>query len=100
MSDWQRVAALEDLRDGKGIRVSAADATVLLVGSGEGVFAVGNRCTHQGAPLDRGRVKVGGSLATVTCPAHGSVFDLSDGRVGVRRPGPSSPTRPASSTQR
>jgi nitrite reductase/ring-hydroxylating ferredoxin subunit len=26
-------------------------------------------------------VKVGASLATVTCAAHGSVFDLHDGRV-------------------
>lgn len=81
MDDWERVAALEDLREGKGTRVTADDQTLLLLRSGESLFAVGNRCTHQGAPLDRGRVKVGGSLATVTCPAHGSVFDLNDGRV-------------------
>jgi nitrite reductase/ring-hydroxylating ferredoxin subunit len=78
---WIAVGALDDLPDGKARRATVGDATVLLVRSGDRVFAIGNRCTHQGAPLDRGRVKVGASLATVTCAAHGSVFDLHDGRV-------------------
>jgi nitrite reductase/ring-hydroxylating ferredoxin subunit len=78
---WITVGALDDLPDGKGRRATAGEATVLLVRSGDRVFALRNRCTHQGAPLDRGRVKLGGSLATVTCAAHGSVFDLQDGRV-------------------
>jgi nitrite reductase/ring-hydroxylating ferredoxin subunit len=78
---WIAVGALDGLPDGKGQRATAGDTTVLLVRSGDRVFALGNRCTHQGAPLDRGRVKLGESLATVTCAAHGSVFDLEDGRV-------------------
>lgn len=78
---WASVAELDELADGKGARVAFGDATVLLVRSGEQVFAIGNRCTHQGAPLDRGRVKAAASPATVTCPAHGSVFGLQDGRV-------------------
>ena len=73
-------AALDDLTQGKGRRVDIGGEAVLLVRAGEGVFAIGNRCTHQGAPLDRGRVQAG-SLATVTCPAHGSMFGLEDGRV-------------------
>ena len=81
MSEWSSVGTLEDLPDGRGVRVAFGDATVLLVRSGERVHAIGNRCTHQGAPLDRGPVKVGGSLTTVTCPAHGSMFGLEDGRV-------------------
>ena len=40
-----------------------------------------NRCTHQGAPLNRGVVRESGSLLTVTCPLHGSTFQLTDGRV-------------------
>jgi nitrite reductase/ring-hydroxylating ferredoxin subunit len=83
MSDegWIRAAAIEDLTEGKGARVTVGDATVLVVRAGDRVFAIGNRCTHQGAPLDRGRVTVSGSIATVTCPAHGSVFGLVDGTV-------------------
>jgi nitrite reductase/ring-hydroxylating ferredoxin subunit len=78
---WIAVGTLDDLPDGKGHRVEVDDVTVMLVRSGDRVFAIANRCTHQGAPLVRGRVKLGESLATVTCPAHGSVFDLKTGRV-------------------
>lgn len=78
---WLPAGNLDDLGEGKGARVAVGDATVLLVRSGDRVFAIGNRCTHQGAPLDRGPVKASGSLATVTCPAHGSVFGLEDGKV-------------------
>lgn len=83
MSDvgWTAAGSLEDLPEGKGARIAIGDAPVLVVRSGDRVFAIGNRCSHQGAPLDRGRVRISGSLATVTCPAHGSVFGLADGKV-------------------
>ena len=83
MSDgaWSDAATFGDLPEGKGTRVSVGEDTVLLVRSGERVFAIGARCAHQGAPLDRGRLTIGEALATVTCPAHGSVFRLDDGRV-------------------
>jgi nitrite reductase/ring-hydroxylating ferredoxin subunit len=78
---WTPVIAVEDLREGRATHVQLDDVAVLLVRSGERVFAIGNRCTHQGAPLDRGVVRIGGSMATVTCPAHGSTFRLNDGGV-------------------
>ena len=78
---WLPAGSLDDLSEVKAARVSVGDTTVLLVRSGDRVFAIGNRCTHQGAPLDRGPLKLSGSLATVTCPAHGSVFGLDDGKV-------------------
>ena len=54
---------------------------VLVVRDGERLFAIGNRCTHQGAPLSKGRITFSGSIASVTCPVHGSTFDLATGRV-------------------
>ncbi len=78
---WIPVLATAELREAKGARVNVDGVDVLLVRSGDGVFAVGNRCTHQGAPLDKGTVKLAGSLRTVTCPVHGSTFDLGSGRV-------------------
>ncbi|HEY7399396.1 MAG TPA: Rieske (2Fe-2S) protein [Actinomycetota bacterium] len=94
MSDdgWIAAGALGEVAEGKGLHVAIDDMSVLLVRSGDRVFAIGSRCTHQGAPLDRGRVKLAESTSTVTCPAHGSVFDLADGRV-LRGPA----TRPADS---
>jgi len=78
---WLSAGRLDDLPEAKAARVTVGGDTVLVVRSGDRVFAIGNRCTHQGAPLDRGPVKISGSLATVTCPAHGSVFGLEDGKV-------------------
>jgi nitrite reductase/ring-hydroxylating ferredoxin subunit len=81
VTEWVDVAALADLNDRRPVRIALDDATVLLLKAGDELFAVGNQCTHQGAPLDRGVVKIAGSLRIVTCPAHGSTFRLGDGKV-------------------
>jgi nitrite reductase/ring-hydroxylating ferredoxin subunit len=78
---WTPVLPLEDLAENRARKVPLGGAMVMLYRTGDRIFAIGNRCTHQGAPLDRGVVRVGGSEATVTCPAHGSVFRLPDGSV-------------------
>ncbi len=96
VNGWTSVIALDDLVDGKAKRMMVDDAAVLVVRSGERVFAIGNRCTHQGAPLDRGPVRISGSSATVTCTAHGSVFRLEDG--GVAR-GPAVRAEPSFETR-
>ena len=80
-SPWSDVAVLAELPDRKPVRVAVSDSTVLLLRADDQVFAIGNQCTHQGAGLDRGVVKIAGSVRTVTCPAHGSVFRLDDGKV-------------------
>jgi nitrite reductase/ring-hydroxylating ferredoxin subunit len=89
---WSAVGTLSDLPEGRSTRVQVGGIDVLLVRSGQRVFAVGNRCSHQGAPLDRGVARVDGPMPTVTCPAHGSVFSLEDGAV---RRGPASHPVPA-----
>jgi nitrite reductase/ring-hydroxylating ferredoxin subunit len=81
VADWIDVIAMSDLPEGKAIRVAANAEAVLLLKNQDNLFAIGNQCTHQGAPLDRGVVKLAGSVRTVTCPAHGSMFDLATGRV-------------------
>ena len=45
------------------------------------LFALDDRCSHQGGPLHRGRVDTAISPPTVTCPIHGSMFLMTDGRV-------------------
>lgn len=78
---WIPTVALEELASGTSTRVSLEGLTILLARDGDRVFAIANRCTHQGAPLDRGPVAVSGSLAMVTCPLHGSRFALESGKV-------------------
>ncbi len=77
--DWTPAIGVDELSDGKAKRVQAFGIDVLVLKNGDTLVAVANRCTHQGAPLDRGVTKL--ADATVTCPAHGSVFSLEDGRV-------------------
>jgi nitrite reductase/ring-hydroxylating ferredoxin subunit len=79
--EWVDVAAESDLTERKPARVAVDDSVVLLLKADDEVFAIGNQCTHQGAGLDKGVVKIAGSVRTVTCPAHGSTFRLDDGKV-------------------
>lgn len=77
---WVAIGSLDELPDGKGTRHLVGDQQVLVVRIGDRLFALGNRCPHQGAPLDRGAIRAA-SPSSVTCPAHGSMFQLADGRV-------------------
>jgi nitrite reductase/ring-hydroxylating ferredoxin subunit len=81
VNTWTDAAGFEELRAQKPVRVAVNGEPVLLVKADDEIFAIGNQCTHQGAGLDRGVVKIAGSVRTVTCPAHGSVFRLDDGKV-------------------
>jgi nitrite reductase/ring-hydroxylating ferredoxin subunit len=78
---WIRLVALEDLPLDRATRLDLDGAPVLVYRATDRVYAISDRCTHQGAPLDRGRVDRVGAEPAVTCPAHGSRFRLSDGRV-------------------
>ncbi len=79
--DWTAVVGLEDLPEGRSVRASLDGEDLLLYRMGDRVLAVSNRCTHQGAPLHRGAIHAAGSLVTVSCPVHGSTFELAGGRV-------------------
>jgi nitrite reductase/ring-hydroxylating ferredoxin subunit len=83
MSDapWTDVLGSADLPETTLTRAAFGDAAVLLYRAGDDLFAIAQRCTHAGMPLDKSRVASG----ILTCPAHGSQFRLEDGRV-VRPP--------------
>jgi apoptosis-inducing factor 3 len=68
-----------DLKPGGLMEVPIADFTkILIVRTSSGkFFATGNKCTHYGASLAKG-VVVGERL---TCPWHGSCFNLASGDI-------------------
>ena len=78
---WMAVIGFGALPDGRPTRVELEGTAVLLVRDGERLFAIADRCSHQGAPLHKGPVLFSGSLATSTCPVHGSRFALDTGKV-------------------
>jgi nitrite reductase/ring-hydroxylating ferredoxin subunit/uncharacterized membrane protein len=80
-SDWTDVGDAGTLEDSTPLRVDAAGTPVVVVRTGERLFALSATCAHAGGPLDEGEI-VDGCLR---CPWHQSMFRLDDGRA-VRGP--------------
>ncbi len=72
-----KVADVEDVLPGTGKVVKAGNTTLALFNLGGVFHAIDNRCTHVGGPLGEGKVE--GNV--VTCPWHGSRFDIATGAV-------------------
>ena len=53
------------------------DSNILITKRNGQIFALANTCSHRGGPLNEGDFEEG----TVTCPWHGSCFDLATGDV-------------------
>src|SRR5205807_9585922 len=80
-----KVANVGDVPSGAGKVVQAGNTALALFNIGGKFYAVDNRCTHVGGPLGQGKVE--GNV--VTCPWHGSRFDVTTGQVvapPARRP--------------
>ena len=73
---WTRVAAAEDLPEGTARAVYFGGDQVALFNVGGTLYALGNRCSHANGPLAEGTVDDG----CVTCPWHGSRFELASGQ--------------------
>jgi nitrite reductase/ring-hydroxylating ferredoxin subunit/uncharacterized membrane protein len=79
--DWKPVLAEGELPEGEPRKVTAGSAEVLLYREQGRIHALSNTCGHEGGPLNEGTFADG----CVTCPWHGSTFNLADGSV-VRAP--------------
>lgn len=80
-----KVAGVGDVAPGTGVVVKAAGRTLALFNLSGTFYALDNKCTHMGGPLGEGDVD--GNV--VTCPWHGSKFDITTGAVvgpPARRP--------------
>ncbi len=66
-----------DLSSGQMKAYQAGGREILVARVGDRFFAAENRCPHLGGNLAGGKLE--GNV--VTCPRHGSQFDLKDGRV-------------------
>jgi len=75
--DFQRVASVTDLVEGKMLAAEIGGRDVLVCHTRDGWFALDNVCTHAYARLTEGRLR--GSR--VVCPMHGASFDCRTGAV-------------------
>tara|TARA_B100000949_G_C13995524_1_gene330997 strand:- start:54 stop:371 length:318 start_codon:yes stop_codon:yes gene_type:complete len=75
MTDFVRVASVNDLADGDIMMVEVYGDRVLLANLDGEFYAIGEECTHAGGSLSEGDVEEG----QVECPIHGALFDLKTG---------------------
>lgn len=75
--DWRRLAAVDDLPEGEPRTITIDGVPLLAVRRGPAVSVVEARCTHRGGPLQDGEIGDG----CVTCPWHGSTFELATGAI-------------------
>ena len=89
---WTRALQEADLPDDTPTAVAAEGRQIMLYRHRGSLYAIDNICSHAGGLLSRGPV----ADLTVTCPLHGSRFELADGCVSrgpASQPQPVLPTR-------
>jgi nitrite reductase/ring-hydroxylating ferredoxin subunit len=87
-----KVANVSQVPRGTGKVVHAGGKVLALFNLGGTFYALDNSCTHVGGPLGEGTVREN----QVTCPWHGSIFNINTGEVirpPARRPVATFPVR-------
>jgi len=74
---YVKVGGMDEYPVGSLKLVTVEREAVLVANVGGQLFAIANKCTHRGGPLNEGELE--GS--TVTCPWHGGQFDVRSGKV-------------------
>jgi 3-phenylpropionate/trans-cinnamate dioxygenase ferredoxin subunit len=59
----------------KAVKLEGQD--ILLANIGGSYYAIDNKCPHMGGNLSKGKLE----STTVTCPLHGSQFNVTTGKV-------------------
>ena len=77
ISSLVEVGKTTELEDGAMREVLAQGREILLARVRNNYYATDNRCPHRGGRLSQGKLE--GTV--VTCPLHGSQFDLRNGQV-------------------
>ena len=77
MSSMIEVGKSREFQNGTMKEVVVEGHEILIARVGDKYYATDNRCTHMGGKLSHGKLE--GTV--VTCPRHGSQFELKDGRV-------------------
>jgi 3-phenylpropionate/trans-cinnamate dioxygenase ferredoxin subunit len=75
--EWVDVGEAGSLADEASVTVEVDDSPVVVVRCGTQLYAVEDRCTHDGEPLDGAAVED----CQIICPRHGSRFCLRSGEA-------------------
>jgi 3-phenylpropionate/trans-cinnamate dioxygenase ferredoxin component len=77
MGEFMTVGSARAVGDGDLTVFKVSGVKVAVANVGGTMYAFGNTCTHRQCPLAKGELEE----TTVTCPCHGSQFDVTTGAV-------------------
>ncbi|MFW6151148.1 MAG: Rieske (2Fe-2S) protein [Chloroflexota bacterium] len=77
MSSYMEVMRVDDLEEAQMRCVGIQGQELVVARAGGRFYVTDNRCPHLASKLAQGEL----NGTVVTCPGHGSQFDLSDGSV-------------------
>ncbi len=75
--NFERALPESDLTEGQPKKVTLNCTDIFLLKQGTQIFALANKCSHMGGPLNEGKIED----ESVICPWHGSRFCLKTGAV-------------------
>jgi 3-phenylpropionate/trans-cinnamate dioxygenase ferredoxin subunit len=76
MAEFVSVGSTGELSPGTMKKVVVKGEEILLARVGENIYAIAAHCSHMNGDLTRGKLE--GKI--VTCPRHGSQFDVTSGQ--------------------
>jgi 3-phenylpropionate/trans-cinnamate dioxygenase ferredoxin component len=74
---WQDVGGAEAVADGTTLAAEVDGVAVLVVRCGEELYAIEDRCSHDGEPLEGAEV----DDCQIVCPRHGARFCVRTGEA-------------------
>ncbi len=72
-----KLCTLENVPPGTIKQFTANEQEILIINTNNQIYCLEARCTHAGAPLSEGTL----NQNTLTCPWHGSQFNITNGEV-------------------
>jgi len=76
-SNWVDLGSADSIADSQFVTADVDGIAILVVRCGSELYAIEDRCTHDGEPLDGGDVE----SCQIICPRHGARFCLRTGEA-------------------
>jgi len=74
---FAKIGKISDVKVGTMKKFEVEGKEILVSNIGGKYYAINNKCTHRNGDLSQGKLE--GNI--VTCPKHGSKFDITTGKV-------------------
>lgn len=77
MTEFVRVAAVDDIASGERLWVEFEEDTVIIFNVAGKYYCIADICSHDGGPLEDGEL----FGCEIECPRHGARFDIRNGKA-------------------